>query len=160
MTRRPPRLPMPGRLQRSFLTPPEPGTTFPASGSCIMDCCNWAYSSSSRYDERIRSNVEDSMNVNMMELYAIGVWQGARYLVRPVERGAERRGERRACAMIPKKLRPAFARPFQPKLERGFLECTKHRIYSSLVARPLCSKPFQNVRIYTKRNRCFGRDGL
>src|ERR1035437_6899572 len=45
-------------------------------------------------------------------------------------------------------------------LERGFLERTKHRIDSSLVARPLCSKPFQNVRIDSKRDRCFGRDGF
>src|ERR1035438_533009 len=47
-TRSPPRLPAPSRRQRSFLTPPEPRTIAPASGFCIMNCCNSPYSSSSR----------------------------------------------------------------------------------------------------------------
>src|SRR5581483_2411702 len=65
MTRSPPRLLIPGSVQRSFRTPPEPEMIFPASGFCIMNCCSSEYSSSSRYTGRTRSNTDDSMKVNI-----------------------------------------------------------------------------------------------
>ncbi len=42
--------------QRSFRTPPAPGITAPASGSCRSACCNALYSSSDRYSCTRRVN--------------------------------------------------------------------------------------------------------
>ena len=73
MIRSPPRFPIPGLDQRIFRTPPEPGTTSPASGFCSKNCCRSEYSSSSRYRGRTRLKMDDSMNVNTTGLYASGV---------------------------------------------------------------------------------------
>ena len=73
MIRSPPRFPIPGLDQRIFRTPPEPGTTSPASGFCIKNCCRSEYSSSSRYRGRTRLKMDDTMNVNTTGLYASGV---------------------------------------------------------------------------------------
>ena len=73
MIRSPPRFPFPGRDQRTLRTPPEPGTTSPASGFCIKNCCKSEYSSSSSYAGSTRSKMDDSMNVNTLGLYASGV---------------------------------------------------------------------------------------
>src|SRR4051812_33184800 len=61
MTRYPPRFPRPAVRQRSFRTPPVPGTTAPASGSSIRTFCSSWYSSSERYSSISRVNSFVSM---------------------------------------------------------------------------------------------------
>lgn len=65
MTRTPPRLPRPVLPQRTFRTPPDPDTTFPASGFPAMKMIKLVRSSSFQKSLARRTNVGVSMTVSM-----------------------------------------------------------------------------------------------
>ena len=73
MTLTPPRLPRPALPHRAFLTPPDPGTTSPASGFPAMKAMKLVRSSSFQQSLARRKNVGVSMTVNMDLTYGIAV---------------------------------------------------------------------------------------
>src|SRR5207237_9251640 len=68
-----PRFPRPLPLQRSFRTPPDPGTTAPPCGCMASQSCSSAYSSASRYLPTIREKSRVSTNVSTLRLYCNAV---------------------------------------------------------------------------------------